>query len=206
MSASRATNGRPRPPIEPFASAGRNGHAEHEAPPAAANGRDKSGKFVKGNAGGPGCKFARQVAARRQALLEAISPADIAAVARKLYEQAQAGDVPAAKVLLTFVLGRPAEAADPDTLDQREFRALAGAPSLREMCVAQGRYAPAFAVEVLRGLVVSDEAGHRKVLHKALSPLKERHPYLAETIDSLIDRADAALGPVLKGLIDNYGS
>jgi hypothetical protein len=111
--------------------------------------------------------------------------------------------VPAAKVLLTFALGRPPEAPDPDSLDQREFRALAEAPSLRDLLAAQGRYVPGFAAEKLRCSEVGDEAGHKKALLQALEPFKQRFPHLAEAIDRLFEREAAAPGPVLQGLINN---
>jgi hypothetical protein len=111
--------------------------------------------------------------------------------------------VPAAKVLLTFARGRPPEAPDPDGLDQREFRALAEAPSLRDLLAAQGRYAPGFAAEKLRCSEVGDEAGNWKALHKALEPYKQRFPHLAEAIDRLFEREAAAPGPVLMGLLNS---
>lgn len=44
------------------------------------------------------------------------------AVARKLLEMARAGDVPAARLILAYVLGQPAAAVDPDTLDVAEWQ------------------------------------------------------------------------------------
>ena len=43
-------------------------------------------------------------------------------VARKVRDQALAGDVAAGKVLLSYVVGKPAPAADPDWLDLDEMR------------------------------------------------------------------------------------
>src|SRR5262245_34867198 len=70
------------------------------APAAEADGRDAGGRFMKGNAGGPGNPHARAVAERRKALLAAVGPADVAAVAQKLLAMALGGDVAAAKVVL----------------------------------------------------------------------------------------------------------
>jgi hypothetical protein len=81
-----------------------------------------------GNKAAAGNPFHRAVAARRKALLDAISPDDVAAVARQLQKQALAGDVAAAKVLLVYVVGKPAEAADPDRLDLDEVRMLLAGP------------------------------------------------------------------------------
>ena len=43
-------------------------------------------------------------------------------VARRVRDQALAGDVAAGKVLLSYVVGKPAPAADPDWLDLDEMR------------------------------------------------------------------------------------
>jgi len=75
-----------------------------------ANGRGPDGRFRKGNPGGPGNPHARQVARLRAALLEAITPEDIAAVVRAMIERACAGDVAAAKVILERALGQPIQA------------------------------------------------------------------------------------------------
>jgi hypothetical protein len=95
--------------------------------------RDGSGRFAKGNRGGPGNPFARDVAARRRALLDAIHPTDIANIARELHDLALAGDVAAAKVLLSYVVGRPTEARDPDRLDLDELALHEAVPSLERV-------------------------------------------------------------------------
>src|SRR5262249_30762596 len=84
------------------------------------NGHDARGRFAPGNKGGSGNPFARQVAALRQALLDAVSPDDVAAIAHALAAKAKAGDVPAARVLLGYLVGKPAPAPNPDTLDMEE--------------------------------------------------------------------------------------
>jgi hypothetical protein len=84
------------------------------------NGRDSAGRFAKGNGGGPGNPFARQVAELRRAALAATTPAKIAEVIGQLEKQALEGDVAAAKLYLSYTLGRPAAAVDPDTLDVQE--------------------------------------------------------------------------------------
>ena len=71
---SEATNG--AEPATPSANGpnGRDG-AEQPAAPSTdgSNGRGPGGRFVKGNAGGPGNPFARKVAALRSALIETVS-------------------------------------------------------------------------------------------------------------------------------------
>ena len=75
------------------------------------NGRDRlTGRFTKGNAGGPGNPHAQQVARLRSALLDAVSEADIAAIVEKLVSLARDGDTVAARILFDRVLGRPIEA------------------------------------------------------------------------------------------------
>jgi hypothetical protein len=86
------------------------------------NGRDGRGRFTAGNRGGPGNPFARQTAALRRAFLAVVTPQHLEAIARMLVERARGGDLAAVKLLLLYVIGRPAEAADPDTLDVQEWQ------------------------------------------------------------------------------------
>ena len=84
--------------------------------------RDARGRFTKGNPGGSGNPFSRQTARLRQAALDAITPEDIRATLDALKKKALEGDVPAAKLLLSYTIGKPTHAENPDTLDQQEFR------------------------------------------------------------------------------------
>ncbi len=72
--------------------------------------RDRRGHFASGNPGGPGNPHAAQVARLRSAMLEAVSEADIKAVARRLVKLALEGDVPAIRELLLRTIGKPLEA------------------------------------------------------------------------------------------------
>ena len=74
------------------------------------NGRDAGGRFGRGNAGGPGNPYARQVAELRAAIMRAVSAADIEAIVAKLVEQAKDGNLPAARELFERTLGKPVEA------------------------------------------------------------------------------------------------
>jgi hypothetical protein len=94
-----------------------------EAPPAP-TGRETNGRFAKGNAGGPGNPYARQVAALRRALLQLVTEEEIIAIARALLEQAKKGNVSAAKLLFSYTLGQPAKAVDPDRLPAHELDTL----------------------------------------------------------------------------------
>ncbi|HZY90874.1 MAG TPA: hypothetical protein VFE78_38980 [Gemmataceae bacterium] len=106
-----------------------NGHAHSPTPPpgpdakpqAPDGGRDAHGRFAEGNRGGPGNPFARQVAALRSGLLARVTPQDVGDVAEALLRQAKEGNVAAARLLLSYTLGKPAPAVDPDTLDLHEW-------------------------------------------------------------------------------------
>lgn len=87
------------------------------------NGRTAAGRFAPGNAGGPGNPFARRVASLRRAMLDAVSEADMAAIAAALVDKAKAGDVAAVKVLLPYLVGPVAPVVDPDRLDEHEANA-----------------------------------------------------------------------------------
>src|SRR5688572_8602794 len=85
-------------------------------------GRDVNGRFRSGNPGGPGNPFARNVASLRMALLEAISHDDVKEVIEAIKEKARQGDVPAARLLLSYAIGKPTEAKDPDRMDIEEWQ------------------------------------------------------------------------------------
>src|SRR5205807_2395576 len=120
-------------------------------PQAPDGGRDSHGRFGKGNRGGPGNPFARQVGALRSALLSALTPQDIAAAAQELLRQAKEGNVAAARLLLSYALGKPAAAVDPDTLDLHEFGLYRAQPDPRaEMAAAGLRVGLPFALKYLR--------------------------------------------------------
>jgi hypothetical protein len=120
--------------------------------------RDADGRFAKGNPGGPGNPYARQVAALRREALAAVTPDDIHAIIAKMIELARAGDVAAAKLVLGYAVGRPAPAPtlpSPDRLAEDEWQGFKDtAPMTLEAqgvlmpnpdavltCVRAGRYA-----------------------------------------------------------------
>jgi hypothetical protein len=75
----------------------------------AANGRDGSGRFARGNGAARGNPHARRVARLRAELLRAVSPQDLREVVVKLMERAKGGDVASAKELLQRLLGPPTD-------------------------------------------------------------------------------------------------
>lgn len=83
-------------------------------------GRDAtSGRFTPGNHCGQGRAhaFAKQAAALRRAFFEAVTPEDMRALVRKLLEEAIGGNLPAARLVLLWVLGKPSEAVHPDGIE-----------------------------------------------------------------------------------------
>jgi hypothetical protein len=90
--------------------------------PTDASQHENNGRFRKGNAGGPGNPFARQVAQLRAALINAVTGTDIRQIAEQLLAQARQGNLAAIKLLLQYVLGKPTPMVNPDTLDVEEWR------------------------------------------------------------------------------------
>jgi hypothetical protein len=79
--------------------------------------RDRDGRFVKGNRGGPGNPFAKQVALLRREMFAAIKAEEMAAIVAALVQKATEGNVGAVKLVLAYTIGRPAAAEDPDEFD-----------------------------------------------------------------------------------------
>ena len=73
------------------------------------DGRDVTGRFVKGYRGGPGNPFGDKVEQLRTALLRCMTPEDFEKLGRKLLEKAQTGDIGAIKELLDRVFGKSAQ-------------------------------------------------------------------------------------------------
>jgi hypothetical protein len=88
------------------------------------NDRDARGRFTKGNAGGPGNPFARQVTLLRASLVHSVTPQEIIRIGDALKEKALGGDVAAIKLFFQYVLGKPAETLDPDRIAVDEWQKL----------------------------------------------------------------------------------
>jgi hypothetical protein len=138
------------------------------------SGRGADGKFAPGNHIGKGNPFARQCAALRKALLNAVTPQDIAEIAAKLLEKAKAGDAAAARVLFSYTLGKPAAAIDPDTINQQELQTLA---ANRADCVAAQRVvqlpSAEFMLELLHEMLPDFEKAIARKIHDMFMPSKE---------------------------------
>src|SRR5207302_1760579 len=87
------------------------------------DGREANGPWAKGNPGGPGNPFARQVAKLRQVIINnRLTEEDLLAITEALLAKAKQGSVGAAKLLLAYGIGKPASAPDPDRLDGQELK------------------------------------------------------------------------------------
>ena len=80
--------------------------------PNGSNGRDARGRFVGGNAGGPGNPHAKKVAKLRSAMLSAVTQKDFREVVKALIQRAKAGDVAAIRELLDRCIGKPTQPLD----------------------------------------------------------------------------------------------
>lgn len=85
------------------------------------NGRAADGKFTAGNAGGPGNPHARHCARMLALLRTCVTDEDMVAIIRTLVEMAKEKDTSAAKILLSYKIGKPTEAPNPDLIDRDEW-------------------------------------------------------------------------------------
>jgi hypothetical protein len=111
-------------PADPPPSA--NGTATPPPSPNGTNGgRDPAtGKFTRGNGGGPGNPFGRRLAKLRWAFVNAVTDELMGDFARQLVAQAARGDMAAAVLFLRYSIGEPVPAPDPDHVDLDELQLL----------------------------------------------------------------------------------
>src|SRR5262245_21497775 len=100
----RRTNERTSPP-------------DTDSPPARSD-RTAGGHFAKGNPGGPGNPHARHCARMLALLRASISDEEMVAIIRALVAKAVDGDISAAKLVMSYKLGKPAPAPNPDEIDR----------------------------------------------------------------------------------------
>src|SRR4051794_4411025 len=89
--------------------------ASQSADPTASE-RTPDGRFAEGNSGGPGNPHARHCARMLALLRTSISDDEMVAIIRMLVEKARAGDVSAAKLIMSYKLGKPGPAPNPDEI------------------------------------------------------------------------------------------
>ena len=92
--------------------------------------RDGRGRFAPDVPANP---FGRRVAALREALVDAVSEADISAITLMMFESAKTGSESAAKLVYQYVLGKPTAGADPDRVDHEEWRQRMERPATKEL-------------------------------------------------------------------------
>jgi hypothetical protein len=92
-------------------------------PPTATADRDATGRFVAGNRGGPGNPLGSRAAEMRQILIDALTDDALRKLADAMVARAQEGNVAAAKLLLSYALGKPPAATESDGPDTRSERA-----------------------------------------------------------------------------------
>lgn len=69
--------------------------------------RDGHGRFIKGNKAGRGRPIGSRVDLLRRSLIESVTVEDITGIIRSLINQAKRGDINAAKLVFSQVLGNP---------------------------------------------------------------------------------------------------
>jgi hypothetical protein len=90
-------------------------------PDAAPKGRTPGGQFAAGNAGGPGNPHARHCAGMLQAFRDNITEDEMLQICRMLFVKAVGGDISAAKIILSYKIGKPLPAPHPDSIDRDEW-------------------------------------------------------------------------------------
>jgi hypothetical protein len=112
---------------------GTNGHAKAPQAAPSTNGGDGgkdpvTGRFVAGNRLSRGNPHFRTLAANRSAILKVVGPEQVEQLTRALLCRALDGDLDAARVLLSYSVGRPGGVVDPDAQDADELQRLLGRP------------------------------------------------------------------------------
>jgi hypothetical protein len=128
-----------------------------EATSSAAGDRDSHGRFTAGNHAGRGNPHARRMAALRQSLLSAATEERVRALGERLYAAALGGDWQAAGLFLRYVVGRPAEAVDPDRVDLDEWQMHRDGPDFSEVLAAVRRILAKDALGILQTLAKAEE-------------------------------------------------
>jgi hypothetical protein len=188
-------NAKPVPPSPP------NGYGDLRTPApkakraqkAKGDGRDaRTGRFGKGNTAAVGQvnPIARARAELQKALVAAVSKSDMEALAQRLLADALRGQVASAELLLKYVVGKPAPAADPDRVALDGWRLLQAWPWLAEMLATTGRAVEPDLAQQFAGLAVAD------TLEKAAKRLEQAEDaedqwgnlYIDKQTDALIKR------------------
>ena len=153
---------------------------------------EKTGRFGKGNTAAAGHvnPTARARAELQKALVAAVSTEDIAAVARRLRDDALSGNVPSAELLLKYVIGRPATAVDPDRVALEAWKLIQSWPWLSDFLATVGRAVRPEAAADFASLMIADTGDKiAKKLEQAESEEDEwGNPLIGKQTDALIKR------------------
>jgi hypothetical protein len=143
---------------------------------ARAEGRDSaSGRFTAGNHFGKGNPHARRMAALRTAFLETATPERMKELGAKLFAAALAGDWQAATLFLRYVIGRPSEAINPDTLDADEWERLSKQPRIADVVAAAMGTAPAdLAADFVRAQQAQNDSWTKLICDGVLAVAAQR--------------------------------
>jgi hypothetical protein len=148
-------------------------------------GHDSKGRFTRGNKGGPGNPHARRTAHMRKVLLDCVSDDDLRDIVCQVVQKAKEGDTGAARLVLSYVVGKPGAAVDPDRLDVDEFELFQEETRTTEEFMRPLNGVPAgLAADLLRHILptlIADQVG------KGLDAYAEAHPDFAEQLGALQD-------------------
>src|SRR5262249_53317294 len=85
-----------------------------------------------------------------QVVVDAVTDDDLKGIVAAIVARARRGDLAAAKLLLEYVLGKPAAAVSPDDVEEDEWRRFAREPSLVDVAAAtSGKVDPGLASDFL---------------------------------------------------------
>jgi hypothetical protein len=146
----------------------------------------------------PANPFARHVAKLRAALVNSVSEADIQQLADDLRIQAKLGNMTAIKLLFLYVLGKPPQPVNPDTLDIEEWKQIfQPIPKImKEMPEAM----MSLPVETASRMVQAAQPHMEKAVEEVLSLPQEQFSKLArEATERANARQDVPRSPSLNG-------
>jgi hypothetical protein len=127
------------------------------------SGRDKNGRFAKGNPGGPGNPFSRQLAQMRQVVLQCVSEEDLRDIVAQVVQKAKQGDLAAARLVLSYAVGKPQPAPEPDRLDVEEIDLYQQqAVGLEHLLIPVKALSAALVCDMLRAILPKVEEQHRR--------------------------------------------
>lgn len=149
--------------------------------------RDNRGRFVKGCPGGPGNPTLMRIAKLRSEIQQAVTPAEIRAVFRRLLTKAKAGDVESAKLVLNYAVGKPiAMPADADenngiggvSLDVTSSAGCADAAKAVLAALSAGKVDADSAMKVAGIIELSRRALEQAEISERLTALENERRYL----------------------------